>query len=92
MTLKLKLEGEKLTGKLTAPARGGETRDTDIKDAKIKGAEVSFAIVRENNGTTMTQKYTGKITENTLKGKIEFERDGNTRSRDWEAKRVEDKK
>ena len=36
-TLKLKLEGDKLTGILTAPGRqGGQSRDTAIEDAKLK--------------------------------------------------------
>jgi hypothetical protein len=91
MTLKLKLEGEKLTGKLTAPGRGGESRDTDIKEGKVKGAEISFVVSREINGTTMTTKYNGKVSGDTLKGKSETERDGQTRSRDWEAKRVVEK-
>src|SRR5690242_7296585 len=33
-----------------------------------------------------TTKYDGKVTGDTIKGKMEFERDGETRSRDWEAK------
>lgn len=92
VTLKLKVEGDKLTGKISAPARGGESRDTEIKDGKIKGSEISFTVSRENNGNTFTQKYSGKVTEDTIKGKIEFERNGETRSRDWEAKRATDKK
>jgi hypothetical protein len=92
MTLKLKVEGDKLTGKLTSPARGGETRDTEIKDGKVKGSEISFTISREINGNTFTTKYTGKVTEEAIKGKVEFERNGESRSRDWEAKRVADKK
>jgi hypothetical protein len=92
MSLKLKAEGDKLTGKLTAPSRGGETRDTDIKDGQVKGDEVSFKIVREMNGNEITTKYNGKVSGDTIKGKIEFERNGETQSRDWEAKRATDTK
>jgi hypothetical protein len=93
MTLTLKVEGGKLTGKLSAPGRqGGEARDTEISDGKIKGDEISFNVVREYNGNKMTTKYSGKVTGDTLKGKIETERDGQTRSRDWEAKREPAKK
>jgi hypothetical protein len=92
MTLKLKMEGDKLTGKLAAPGRGGQERETDIKDAKVKGDELSFTLVREVNGTTMTSKYNGKISGDTIKGKIEFERDGQAQTRDWEAKRSTEKK
>src|SRR5262249_58499719 len=92
MSLKLKVEGDKVTGKLTAPARGGEMRDTDIKDGQIKGDEISFKVEREINGNTMVSKYNGKVSGDTIKGKMEFERNGETQSRDWEAKRVTETK
>jgi hypothetical protein len=87
-TLKLKAEGEKLTGKIASPARqGAEARETEISDGKIKGDEISFAVVREFNGNKMTQKFSGKVEGDTIKGKIEFDRNGQTQSRDWEAKK-----
>jgi hypothetical protein len=92
ITLKLKKEGDKITGVITSPGRNGQTRDTDIKDVKVKGDEVSFSVTREVNGNTMTMKYTGKFTGDTIKGKTETERDGQTQSRDWEAKRSEEAK
>ena len=93
MTLKLKTEGDKVTGKLISPGRqGGDPVETDIKDGKIKEGEVSFTVTREFNGNKMTSKYTGKVTAETIKGKIETERDGETRSRDWEAKREKQQK
>ena len=91
-TAKLKVEGDKLTGKVSAPTRGGETRDTEIQDGKIKGDEISFTTSREMNGNTITTKYSGKITGDTIKGKMEFERNGEPVKRDWEAKRGEAKK
>ncbi len=91
-TLTLKTEGEKLTGKITAPGRGGQTADTEIEDGKIKGEDVSFTATREFNGNKFTQKYNGKLSGDTIKGKIEFERNGEPQSRDWEAKREADKK
>lgn len=92
-TLKLKAEGEKLTGTISSPGRqGAEPRVTAIENGKVKGDEISFAVTREFNGNKMIQKYMGKITGDTLKGKIEFERNGETRSRDWEAKRATEKK
>lgn len=92
MSLKLKVDGDKVTGKLGAPARGGEVRETDIKDGQIKGDEISFKVVREVNGNEMTTKYNGKLSGDTIKGKIEFERNGENQSRDWEAKRATDAK
>lgn len=88
MTLKLKTEDDKVTGSISQPGRqGGEPRVTDIKDGKLKGDEVSFSVTREFNGNSFTMKYSGKVSADTIKGKIEFERNGETRSRDWEAKR-----
>jgi len=81
-TLKLKLEGDKLTGSMSG--RGG---DTAIEKAKIKEDEVSFSITREFNGNKFTAKYSGKLSGDSIKGKIETERNGQSRSRDWEAKR-----
>ena len=81
-TLKLKLEADKLTGTVS-----GRNNDTAIENAKIKGDEVSFSVTREFNGNKMTAKYNGKLSGDSIKGKIETERDGETRSRDWEAKR-----
>jgi hypothetical protein len=71
-TLALKLAGDKLTGKLTAPGRGGETT-TEISDGKITGADVSFCVVRT-------------FADGVIKGKMDFERNGEAQSRDWEAK------
>jgi len=92
-TLTLKLEGEKLTGKMASPGRGDQpARETEITEAKLKGADISFTVVREFGGNKMVSKYNGKISADTIKGKIEFERNGEAQSRDWEAKRVADKK
>ena len=88
MTLKLKAEGEKLTGTLITPGRqGGDPRETAIGDGKVKGDEISFTVTREFNNNKMVQKYNGKVSADTIKGKTEFERNGETQSRDWEAKR-----
>ena len=81
-TLKLKLDGDKLTG--TVSGRGGETA---IEGAKIQGEEISFQVTREFNGNKVTSKYTGKLSGDSIKGKMEFERNGQPQSRDWEAKR-----
>ena len=85
-TLVLKLDGDKLTGKLSAPGRGGAPTETEIADGKLAGANVSFCVVRTFNGNTMTNKYSGTIADGAIKGKVEFNRNGDVQSRDWEAK------
>jgi hypothetical protein len=48
---------------------------------------VTFSVTREFNGNSFTAKYSGKLDGDTIKGKVDTERNGETRSRDWEAKR-----
>lgn len=91
MSLKLKTEGDKVTGTLTAPGRDGAVNETKIEDGKLKGDELSFTVTREFNGNKFVSKYSGKVGE-TIKGKIETERNGETQSRDWEAKRATEAK
>src|SRR5438094_4424186 len=93
-TLKLKLEGDnKLTGTLSSPGRqGAQARETAIEDGKLKGDQVSFTVTREFGGNKMVQKYNGKLSGDTIKGKFEFERNGEPQSRDWEAKRATETK
>ena len=83
VTLKLKLDGDKLTGKIS----GRNNTETDIEDATFKDNEVSFSVTRERNGQKFVTKYKGKIDGDTIKGKSESERNGQNQSRDWEAKR-----
>jgi hypothetical protein len=40
----------------------------------------------------MVSKYAGKVGADAIKGKISFDRDGQTQSRDWEAKKEAAKK
>lgn len=83
-TLKLKLDGDKLTGAMV----GRDNKETAIEDATFKDGEVSFKVTRERNGQKSTRKYQGKVSGDTIKGKSEAERDGKVESRDWEAKRA----
>jgi hypothetical protein len=58
----------------------------------VKGEEISFTVTREFNGNKMVSKYNGKVSADAIKGKIESERNGQPQSRDWEAKRSDEKK
>ncbi len=86
VTLKLKQDGEKLTGAML----GRNNQETAIQDGSVKDGEVAFTVVREFNNQKMTSKYKGKLDGDVIKGTIETERDGQTRKRDWEAKRVKE--
>lgn len=85
-TLKLKREGEKLSGAVS----GRQGNETAISEGKV-GADgtITFVVTREFNGNSFTQKYEGKVEGDTIKGKISGQRrGGEAYSRDWEAKRV----
>ena len=86
-TLKLKLEDAKLAGKVSAPGRDGQAVETSIADAKLDNGTLSFAVIREYNGNSRTNKYSGKIAGDKITGKMESVRNGEAQSRDWEAKR-----
>ncbi|HWE39541.1 MAG TPA: hypothetical protein VG406_23530 [Isosphaeraceae bacterium] len=82
-TLKLKQDGKKLTGTIN----GRQGTDIDIEDGKVDGEDVSFKVTRTFGDNKVVQEYHGKISGDTIKGKIEFERNGEKMSRDWEAKK-----
>ncbi len=84
VTLKLKLEGDKLTGAMV----GRNNMETAVSDASFKDGTVAFTVVRERNGQKTTTKYNGKLSGDEIKGKIETERpNGQTNTQDWDAKR-----
>jgi hypothetical protein len=82
VSAKLKQDGEKLTGTV-----GAGQNEVEIKDGKVKDGEVSFSVTRKRQDMEFTTKYSGKLDGDTIKGKQENERNGQTQSRDWEAKR-----
>lgn len=82
-TLKLKLEGDKLTGVML----GRDNAETPIEEPKLVKDEISFKYVRERNGQKVASVYKGKIDGDKIKGKIEMERDGQKTERDWLASR-----
>lgn len=86
-TLKLKAEGEKLTGSMP----GRNNQETKIDDGgTFKDGKVAFSITRERQGNKFVTKYSGKVDGDTLKLKAEREVNGETRSNDIEAKRSKD--
>ncbi|MDB5321189.1 MAG: hypothetical protein JWN40_2820 [Phycisphaerales bacterium] len=84
-TIKLKQDGEKLTGAYLA--RDG--KETPIQDGKIKGDELSFDVNRDVGDQKMLFKYSGKISGDTITGKIVFGRDKPT-PHEWEAPRAKE--
>ena len=83
-TVKLKMEGDKLSGVYVG---GQSNTETPIEEATIKDDVVSFKVTRERDGQKRVTKYSGKLAGDTITGKSERERDGQTQSSEWVAKR-----
>jgi hypothetical protein len=83
-TVKLKLDGDKWTGTIA----GDDGNENPLQDVNYKDGNVLFTIVREQNGEKMPMKASGKLTGDTLKGKTDFQLDGEAHSLPWEAKRA----
>lgn len=79
-TLKLKLEGDKLSGTIS----GRDGAESAIEEAGFKDGEVSFSVTRERNGQKFTTKYSGKLSGDTITGKS----GSGDRMRDWKAERA----
>lgn len=83
-SVKLKQDGDKLTG---AYVGGQSNTETPLEDAKVAGDKISFKVTRERNGQKMTTAYSGTLKEDTITGTQERERDGQKMSSEWVAKR-----
>jgi len=83
-TLKLKLDGDKLTGVYIG---GQNNTETPIENGTFKDGKLSFSVTREFNNNKITSKYTGTLTGDVIKEKSETEFNGQTRMSDFEAKR-----
>ncbi len=85
--LKLKLDGDKLTGTITAGRGKDQASDVKIEDGKFKDGEVTFTVTREFNDQKRVTKYAARVDGDTLKGTVTSERGGEERKREFEAKR-----
>jgi hypothetical protein len=66
-TFTLKQDGSTLTGSV----QGGRGGAVDISNGKVDGANVSFEVVREFNGNSVTQKFSGTVSGTTMKLTVE---------------------
>ncbi|MEJ0005297.1 MAG: hypothetical protein WDM77_02615 [Steroidobacteraceae bacterium] len=64
-----KSDGAKLTGTTTGP----DGSKVAIKDGKIDGANISFAVDFDMQGTAMTFKYTGVVSADSIALASEFQ-------------------
>ena len=80
--LKLKQDGEKLTGSYT-----NQFGKAEITDGSFKDGGITFKVKREFNGQAFLIKYSGKLSGDKITGRCEFDINGETRALKWEAKR-----
>ena len=96
-TLKLKLEGDKLTGTFTR-RRGQQDIEMVLEDVKLEASEISFMVTirpESGDGPNMVRKFHGKIAGDTIKeGTVKEDWNGQDPTLDhpllWEAKRVKE--
>src|SRR5262249_32272289 len=67
-SVKLKQDGEKLTGTYV----GRDGMETPIEEGKVAGDKISFKVTREFDGNKIVLTYTGKLTDDTIKGETKF--------------------
>src|SRR5215468_1922979 len=97
--MKLELKDGKLTGTVSGFGGGkggkggkGKGGDNKIEDGKFEKDEISFTVTREFGGNKIVTKYSGKVTDDTIKGTIVTDFDGKENKSEFEAKRVKEEK
>ncbi len=65
-TYTLKQDGEKITGKANSDI-GGEQREVELKDGKLKGEEITFYETFDFQGNEVRIDYTGKVAGEEIK-------------------------
>lgn len=80
VTMNLKADGNAVTGTVS-----GRMGDAQISNGKVDGDSVTFDVVREFNGNSVTIHYTGTVTGDSIKFKVQGPRGP---ARDLTAKRA----
>jgi hypothetical protein len=95
-SMKLELKDGKLTGTVSGGGRGGKAggkaMDSKIEDGKFKDDELSFTVTREFGENKFVSKYSGKVTDDTIKGTITTDFNGKENKQEFEAKRSKEEK
>jgi hypothetical protein len=69
ISFNFKADGAKLTGTTTGP----DGAKLAIKDGKVDGANISFAVDVDFGGTPMTLKYTGVVAADSIALALDFQ-------------------
>ena len=82
-TLTIKMDGDKLVGTMSWP----DQKETNLKDVKLKDADLTFSAERVLGDNKFNVEYKFTITGDKLKGKGSVESGGEKREFDIEGKR-----
>ena len=82
-TLTIKMDGDKLAGTMSWP----DQKETNLKDVKLKDADLTFSAERVLGDNKFNVEYKFTITGDKLKGKGAVETAGEKREFDIEGKR-----
>ena len=82
-TLTIKMDGDKLAGTMSWP----DQKETNLKDVKLKDADLTFSAERVLGDNQFNVEYKFTITGDKLKGKGAVETGGEKREFDIEGKR-----
>jgi hypothetical protein len=87
ITLKLKQDGEKLTGQIIGLNFQDPTAAMEIKEGAVKNGDVTFKVTRTFGDQEITTTYKAKVEGDNLKGSSETSFQGNPFTTEFEAKR-----
>ena len=85
--LTLKVDGDVLTGTLLSPGAARSGNATPIIATKWNHDTISFTVTRQLGTNLITQRFSGTLTNDTIKGNVTFDVSGKTNSARWVAKR-----
>lgn len=85
VTMKAKLEGEKVTGKVSNRKRGG----LDILHGKFKDGRITFELEGKIGAVEFTSKFEGRLVGDRIQGKETIKTDAGATVETWEAVRGE---
>lgn len=85
MSLSLKRDADKLSGKL----RIGGGSEIDIQHGKFRDGVVSFQVIRERSGATLTNTFQGRFQNDRISGSMLTHGTSRVRTNVWRAARAE---
>ena len=86
-TLRLERNGDEFVGVVT----DSQGRTGTIKDAKVKGDDITFRVEAEREGQKFSFAYKGKLTKDTMKGTVLAKILGRDLTFNFDGKRMEEK-